>query len=544
MKRRNFLKTAGAAASAPLFIQGLPIQAMANSKFLNAMAMAPATDRVLVMIQLQGGNDGLNTIIPIDMYTHLSTPNTQGGRSDILIPETETLKFERGGIDIYPDARFNPAMLAAQDLFKEEKFMVMQGVGYQNQNFSHFRSIDIWMSGSDPHVFEQTGWLGRKLEADYPSYATTLPDEPVALTIGSGDSLTYMGSDFNYGVSVSNPESDEHIIGNNDTAPGTLYGYELDYIRDVVEQTNAFSSSVKTAYQNGMNAVAYPNSGLANQLRVVARLLSGGIQTKFFLVNIGGFDTHGNQLPGHANILRQLSEAIKAFQDDLASLTVGGAALEERVVGMTFSEFGRTIKSNTTQGTDHGTSAPLMLFGEPINSIIMGDSPTVYDSVNAEMASDLNVQFDFRSIYASVLHEWFEMDVSDINSFFGKTFEDGSNPGQDFYDGGFHCNIPILKTSTATPLVSSVSEVKKARFGQNFPNPAYESTTIPVLSNGENISISLYDMNGKMVQSVMNDYMPAGKHDIRLKTDHLPKGMYTYRVNGVSKNETYQMLIR
>lgn len=545
MKRRDFIKTTGAVMSAPILLNGLPVSAITNSSLVSALASSP-TDRVLVFVQMQGGNDGLNMVLPIDKYNYLSATGQNGGRQEILIPDTAGLKFIRGGVDQYTNTRLHPAMGSFASQYSLDKLCVVQGAGYANQSFSHFRSTDIWMSGSDPSVIEDSGWVGRKLDNENPNYGTSLPHDPLALTIGSVSPNLFQGQNYNMGVAIQNPTSSGGISSNNvDTAPNSIYGFELDYVRTVALQTNSFYTNVQAAYNAGTNISTYPNNYFANQLKTVARLLNGGIQTKFFLVTIGGFDTHDGQVDvanhsigQHANILGMLADGIAAFQDDISQLSDpnGSGPIEDRVIGMTFSEFGRTIKANTTSGTDHGTSAPLFLFGQDINPIVLGQNPEVYDTANAKMKSDLEVQFDFRSIYASILHQWFNIATADVNNYFGKSFNDGTNPGQNIYDGGLHCNLPILKPGgNWSPTTGVDAYVNSQRISNQYPNPVSDVLTITFVSSGEELELSVYNSLGQEVKHLSKAFYPSGDQNVSIPVNDLPKGNYAYSLSGKGK---------
>lgn len=555
MKRRDFVRYTAPAVTIPLFFKGMSLKAMSNSPILNALSKSAgyvADDRVLVIVQLSGGNDGVNTVLPIDQYAYLSLDNSQGGRSNILIPEAKGLKLEIQGVDQYPSTRLSPGLTSFQKLFGEEKLGLVQGVGYQNPNFSHFRATDIWLSGSDENVVETTGWIGRDLDIQYPNYYNNPYKGPLAITMGSVSSNTFLGNMDNYGLAVQDPRSNYgYMAGNNDVAPNSFHGYELEYVRGVIQTSNEYTASINDAYNRGSNAVSYPGTYLAYQLQMVARMISGGLGTKVYLVNAGGFDTHTDQHDHfdasngyHVNLWKQIGEAIQAFQNDLAAQTDSvGNKLEDKVIGYTFSEFGRTIKSNTTYGTDHGTTGPVFLFGSNINAAMLGKNPEVYNAAGSYMESDLPLQFDYRSIYATILHQWFAVPTSDIDTIFSKTFQDENTIGQDINDLGFHANLPIFKSSF-TPRVSAVKEnnavaVHKA----NYPNPFSGETVIPINSEGERIVVTVYNANGQVVRELASGFYAKGEHELRFSGEGLAKGVYLYKVSGEHQSYSKQMLV-
>ena len=344
MKRREFIqKSIPAAITLPSLINGLTVKAFTSHHLFSALLPPNDTDKVLVMIQLNGGNDGLNTVVPIEYYSAY-----YNARSNLAIPQNNLLSLNgQAGTGLHP------AMTGIQSLYNSGKMNIVQGVSYPNPNFSHFRATDIWMSASDSDENIPSGWAGRYLDTQFPGYPNNYPNssmpDPLAIQIGSLTSLVTQGPSVNMGLSISDPSSFYNLVnGIEDPAPSTPAGRELVYIRNVARQSNQYADAITDAYNNFTQQGTYPNTNLAGQLKIVARLIKGGLKTRIYMVNIGGFDTHSQQANigdtttgTHANLLSQLSDAMKAFQDDLQFL-----GIEDRVLGMTFSEFGRRIKSN------------------------------------------------------------------------------------------------------------------------------------------------------------------------------------------------------
>lgn len=402
MKRRDFLKKSIPAATViPAMLNGYSVRAFTgHSPLLQSLLLPPTdTDHVLVIVQLSGGNDGLNTVIPISTYS-----SYYNARANIAITASKIL-----ALDNYHESGLHPAMKGMQTLYNEEKLAILQAVGYPSPNFSHFRATDIWMTGSDSTTVWNTGWGGRYLNVEYPNYPTGYPNtsmpDPLAIQIGSITTLTCQGPVVNMGMSITDPTSFYNFVnGVPDPAPNSPMGYELSYIRDVANQTNQYAQRVKTAASAVTQQATYPtNNSLADQLKIVARLIKGGLKTRIYMVSYGGFDTHASQVNAtdttigtHANLLTNVSNAIKAFQDDLQFLSI-----DDHVIGMTFSEFGRRIKSNASGGTDHGAAAPVFLFGKNVVRGVYGTNPAI--PVNATVNDNIPFQYDFRSVYASIL---------------------------------------------------------------------------------------------------------------------------------------------
>ncbi len=503
MKRRSFIK-AGSALSLPFFLNGIPIRSMAMPSAF--AGMNGDTDRILILIQLNGGNDGLNTLIPLDAYDNLANL-----RSNIILPENSL-------IPITGDNALHPNMTGIADLFNNAKLNIVQSVGYPNQNRSHFRSTDIWSTGSSADEYLSTGWIGRYLENRFPDYPGNYPNndcqDPFALTIGNFVSETCQGLSSNFSLAVNNPndlfELPEGAGGNPDLS--TCYGFQLDFVRNAILQTNAYADRIIETYEAGNNQVTYPaDNRLANQLQTVAKLISGGSQTRVYIVSQGGYDTHANQAEAgdslvgeHANLLKDLSDAMKSFQDDLVALEV-----DEKVVGMTFSEFGRQIKSNDGVGTDHGNAAPLMVFGSCINPGIIGDNPEIPTTVQDQ--AGLPMQYDFRSVYGSILMDWFEVPESEVKEIFTDDFQ----------------YLPILQLCDGVPTHDFDATDIEINV---FPNPFTSYASVQFTSKAEWIRISLYDSLGSELRTIAARKFDAGEHLVKFDAHDLAPGNYFVRL--------------
>lgn len=434
MKRRNFIKNTGA-ITLPLFLNGFPLTSAntLNDEPLEAMAKrAEDTGKIIVIIQLNGGNDGLNTVLPIQQWDRLVN-----ARSNILIPESSVLPIQHNDA-----AGLHPAMTGMQTLANDEMLTIIQGVSYPNPNYSHFRATDIWMSGSQSDEILDTGWLGRTLEKKYPGFPTGYPNaqmpDPLAINIGTTLPFSLQGNHLNLGYSTSDPQVLLDII--NDTSgvvPNSDYGYELSFLRLMKDQSNVYSNKIRTAYQYSyQDTIGYPTDTLGQQLKIVARLINGGLKTPIYIVkHPHSFDSHefqvevGSKQTGkHAENLKVLSDAVYSFQQDLLRLNKA-----EKVVGMTFSEFGRRIKSNNSLGTDHGVGAPVFFFGAALNQVadllgtsemrikgMIGEAPdlpqqaTVYDQIA--------MQFDYRQVYTTVMQDWLGMTKQEADDVLGGSF--------------------------------------------------------------------------------------------------------------------------
>jgi uncharacterized protein (DUF1501 family) len=512
MHRRHFLQHTGLAAAGACFsYKGYSINPVPQIPFLNALAASGnPSERVLVLVQLIGGNDGLNTFVPLDQMDMMSKV-----RKNVFIPQNKLLK-----INGTTKNALHPVMTEFRDLYNAGLVNVVQNVGYPNQDYSHFRSTDIWMSASDSDKLVETGWTGRYLQTLHPDFPTGYPGpenpDPLAIQIGAIVSLTLMGTEVPMGMAISDPQDYYQFVNDVvEDAPDTPYGRELKYIRLVSQQAQVYYESIKAAADKGKNlSNKYPSVGdnyLADQLRIVAQLISGGLRTPVYIVTLDGFDTHNDQADSntsegrHADLLRTLSKAVGAFQDDLNKLGVA-----DRVAGMTFSEFGRTIASNGSNGTDHGAAAPLFVFGKNVIPGIIGTNPVIpKETVGSD---DLPMQHDFRSIYASALQDWFGIE----------------NP-ENVLQNKFPI-LPIFKAG-ATPVKVPPAAAPSI---SNYPNPFRQSTTFDFSTEGGAVSIQLMDNGGRVLETIAEGQFPAGAHRITFERGNLPAGNYFYqiRVNG------------
>jgi uncharacterized protein (DUF1501 family) len=407
MNRRKFLGNT-ALFSVPMMISGIPVFAGdgALHPFLEALTLSNANcDRVLVVIQMNGGNDGLNMVVPLDRYTELNN-----ARPNLLIPANQVLALNGTST-----TGLHPAMTGLRDLFNDGKVNLVQGVSYPNPNFSHFQAQDIWFTATSTLPSPDTGWLGRQLDTTFPGYPTGYPNantpDPLAIQIGGALPLSLQGPNINMGYNAPNPAALVNVATATPApAPVSDYGTELTFLRMMKDQSNAYAARITASY-NAQTTLStmYATSGnsLSDQLKIVARLIGGGLKTSVYIVNHpDSFDTHvdqvvaGNTATGyHANILSKLSVAIAAFQNDI---TLMGKA--NKVTGMTFSEFGRRVIANTSVGTDHGSGAPVIFFGAALNGGVSGTSPVL--PANPTGSTQVPLQYDFRQLYSTVMQKW------------------------------------------------------------------------------------------------------------------------------------------
>lgn len=518
MKRRTFLKQGSSAAMVPFVWGGFRMEALAQHHLMNGI-LANCEDRVLVLVQMNGGNDGLNTLLPLDQYTNLAA-----ARPDLLIPANKALNF-----DSALSLGLHPAMPEINSMYQANQLGVLQSVGYPEPNFSHFRSTDIWTSASPSDVNWTTGWMGRYLDTIFPNYPTNYPNanapDPLAITVGSVVSQTCQGPVTSMSMAIPNLNSFLDLSsGSGDPPPNNRYGYELGYLRELMSQTNQYFGVVETAADNGNNLATYPDTRLAAQLKIVANLISGGLKTAIYCVSIGGFDTHANQVVNndplvgeHTDLLTEVSGALAAFQDDLKLL-----GLEDRVLGMTFSEFGRRIRNNGSYGTDHGAAAPLFVFGKHVNPIVHGTNPVI--GTNLAVQDNVPMQFDFRSVYGSILEDWFCVPEATIKSLL---FDD-------------YQHLPILQTPA-----TAVEAPKVIQQLTNYPNPFDSYTTLQIQFEAPTeASIRIFNNEGRAIQTLAERTFPAGTVKLEFDASGLAGGMYYARIQAGNQQAIHAMVKR
>ena len=387
--RREFLKQFGAASVISLGVT--PPRFLAQAAEVSA---ASPDQRVLVMIQLAGGNDGLNTLIPYGDDAYYKA------RPGIGISKNQVLKInDRLGL--------HPRLTGLKELYDEGKLAIVQGVGYPHPDRSHFRSMDIWQSAQPQNPTPRDGWLGRALEnlldQNHASEGLTLGTDKLPLAFVSGrvtvPTLRRL-EDFQL-IDGKGPPSQAGLKRetlNRVVASSSAARSELDFLRRATATALTSADRMKSLSRNYVPAVEYPSTGLANRLKLIAQMVVAELPARMYFVSLDGFDTHAQQEGGHAALLAELSGAIHAFSQDLAGHNVG-----DRVLLSTFSEFGRRVAENGSLGTDHGAAS--MLFAmTPGKAGLYGSHPSLKELDDG----DLIHSTDFRSVYATFL-KWLQI---------------------------------------------------------------------------------------------------------------------------------------
>ncbi len=553
-------------AALPITLGGIPMKLMADNS-LTRMAGQSTNDRVLVILQMHGGNDGLNAVIPIADYDqyYFRRPN-------IGIPiKNSVRKLIKLDATLPPDAQvgLHPDMIGMKDLYDRGRMAIVQGVSYKNNNGSHFRGRDISFMGGSFDDYLSSGWVGRYLQQEFApqSYPADFPSpsmlDPLAIEMGSDVSLIFhQAGNIPTSISINDPKGFADLVnglqGFKDAGvdprgypPAALvnspYGKELSWILGLEEKSKDYAQRLYDVFQKSKEpTVTYPETypfnaptgslrnGLTPQLKLVARLLEGGAKTKVFMVKIGGFDTHAGQVESfdptmgtHAALMYHISSALHAFQNDLRE-----RGLEDRVLTVTTSEFGRRVASNGSYGTDHGTGAPMYLFGKGVQPGVTGKVPDL-------TKDNVDMQYDYRQVYASILRDWMLVSETKINNdIFFKNFLNGpKEEGTGNYE-----NLTL-----ATPIVSGVREnFISERFAlmDCFPNPAKETTTIQYKINTTNhVRLNLLDISGRNIKSLVDQEKEEGDYSVSVNVSELPSGTYLYRLTTGFVEETKKLIV-
>lgn len=388
LSRRKFLSTL-AGGSAVLSLSGRVPHFLAQAA---AAEIAGSGDTILVVLQLTGGNDGLNTVVP---YAHDAY---QKARPKLAIAAKKVLKIN-DDIGLHPSAR------GFSELLDGGKLAIVQGVGYENPNRSHFESMDIWHTCVRKGSPRATGWLGRFLDASQRPQDV----DPPAIHVGFEKLPLALAAENARVSSFGSPESFRLQDGGSQQLRDAIHALAKDsqqptdslmnFLQSSTTSALATSERISEVLGNYQTPVEYPDTALATRLKTIAQLIDAGLKTRVYYVELDGFDTHSQQAAAHAALLQQLGGAVKAFVEDVEHHGHG-----ERVLTMSFSEFGRRVAENASEGTDHGAAAPMFVAGSRVKAGLIGEHPNM-DKLED---GDLKFHTDFRQVYATILDQWLQ----------------------------------------------------------------------------------------------------------------------------------------
>ncbi|MCO6460348.1 MAG: DUF1501 domain-containing protein [Saprospiraceae bacterium] len=499
--RRRFIKSFGLAGGVGFMLGKLPISVASLTRW-SMPPILEKSDRILILIRLKGGNDGINTIIPLDQLSAYHNARPTLGFADEEM------------INLNDQIAMNPYMVELKRLWDDGMMKVIQGVGYPEQNMSHFRSTDIWASASDSDKLVNSGWIGRYVEDIFPNYVEDTPIYPPAIQIGGGSSLLFTGEQVDkLGFEAFSAEQISELAASGqvhslDNLPACSYGDQLKYIRIMTNSTYKFVESLKAAYDLGSeSSLPYEDADFPQALKIIARLIKGGLKTKIYVVELDGFDTHANQIPTHEMLWKQFSGGVNNFYKDFE-----GTTYEDKILTVTFSEFGRRVQQNDGPGTDHGAASVMLAFGKCLEGNgTLGKYPSL-----TELDDNDNLVFnvDFRHIYSTLFTEWLCLEDDHSDAILFKDFGDP-------LDFGFMCQE--VSSVNKRPK-SSYSHFASYGLGDVFINYTIPKDTM--------VMVELISMDGKAILLDRPMLKKAGTYQIPVKQSQrkLMPGAYVYRI--------------
>jgi len=541
MNRRKFIKLSATASAISL----TPLQLQAALKTFTPFMNCPdISNRKLVLINLSGGNDGLNTIVPLNQYDIYSNlrPSIKvpvsGANQYITLDRTLTSEQQIG---------LNPALTGVKELYDKGWLRIMQSVGYPSQNKSHFRSNDLYLTGNDGNSVlngSNTGWMGRFMELYYENLLNQ--SFPIAIEIGAVNTSlgfhSHGANNLSINLTRQDPERFYSIVNGLSgepplNFPDSDYGDQLRFLTGTDSLTNTYSQAISTAFDRGTNGISYPDNDLANQLKTVARLISGDLQTKIYMVHIHGFDTHDSQVQGkgevigsHYNLLSNLSSAMEAFVNDLEKQN-----LADDVVGLTYSEFGRKAAENGGLGTDHGEIAPMFVFGKPVRGGVSGTNPDLTEATSNNNYQLKTVQYDYRQTFATILQNFLGADDAVIDdTFFNHTLQDSfvNLKVGDILKSEYDVSLGCIPTQN-----DNFQEDKKWLL---YPNPFKNTINLSSIEYPESVSYKIYNASGVLLLQ-RTDFLVNGTATADLP--NFSSGVYIFEIllsNG--ENEVHKVV--
>ncbi len=464
MNRRIFLKNSISASVAPVFLTGFGSQMLSASVLPASFSNSNNyEDRCLVILYMAGGNDIVNTVLPLDQYDTYAchrplvrlddcdflqlsnTPISCSAQNPVICNVNGENVDVNAGNDLttFTNASlgFHPSLTGLKSLFDAEQLKIIQRVGYDQVNGSHFSAESILLRGIDGtsvNSAEKEGWIARFLRERYPQYAG-VPFEgqldPLGVCFSNPVKLGFHSQEeHNYHLNLTNQNPGElyNTVSGISGSPITEFGDNcidqmLQYATIIEKSTQVYSNRIQCVFDHGDSIIQtipqeqpqYPDTDLASQFKTVSRLLKGGSKTKVFMLQVGGFDTHVNQLGTHAQLLQNVSDSITAFQAELAQ-----NQLNDQVLTVAFSEFGRKVIDNGGGGTDHGTLSSMFVIGDGLDTSVnskkvLGDNLNLADLNNQGAPNPTQIQHDYRTVYSKILKQWFGASNDALNNTFG-----------------------------------------------------------------------------------------------------------------------------
>jgi uncharacterized protein (DUF1501 family) len=522
MERRKFIQISALSSASTLFLNGHQIKAFSKTNLLEEIPSEIIDGRSLVMIQLSGGNDGLNTLIPLNQYDNYANlrptakiKNT-GANSGLELDSTLALEDQ---------LLIHPSLTGFKSLYDSGKLRIIHNVGYPRINKSHFTSRALMFNGGDgtpENSTKTSGWMARFLNSgyDFNEY-----NDPLGIQLGNKKPSLGFHSEHEHKVDVNLTGQDVSgyysVISNiGNPLPPTIdnsdYGDNIQFIGNTESATNAYSQRISEVFNAGSNSsIVYPQHDLANQLKTVAKMIKGGSKTKIFLVHIGGFDTHADQVESatnshlgkHSELLKEVSESIKAFQDDITSL-----GIDKKIITTTFTEFGRKPLENGNLGTDHGNLGPMFVIGTHVKGGISGSSLNL--SEVTKHYDNTKMQYDYRQVFSTIISDFLGANSSVLTA---TEFES--------FDGGNKMNLIADNQIANVDHIDSISEPINSI--TVLPNFIEDEFSIRFVSESlQRVYIVVYDLNGSIISKLPQDFKPGINLIQNININHLNQGHY------------------
>ncbi len=502
--RRSFLQALGLVGGGSMMLANTPLSVSRPSPLSIALSQS-VNENILILVRLQGGNDGFNTIIPVydyDVYAN--------ARPLIRIPPSEFINLD-------DDYAMPKPMNKLEGVWGEGQMKVVHGVGYESSSLSHFKGSDIY-ANTNLLEDDRTGFMGRYFGEIYPDYFFNPPPSPPSIQIGSIGNLVFKGPESDYSFAVSDPRRLLQIIENetfynlDGVDENCTYGEKLRFLREATNTTFDYADVISAAYERSSAYEGYLDDSLGRQFSIISRLIKGGLGTKVYLVTLGGFDTHNNQTQRHQQLLTSFSEAISTFYADLTA-----AGWDDKVLSMTMSEFGRRFRENGSLGTDHGTAAPTMFFGTGLNGNgFVGEHP---DLNNLTRGGNVTNTMDFRQVYATVMKDWLCIDEGLV----GRSLLDSDGGPFESLDLGFNCSgtNPNIPTDG-----EGLTHIPTYSDSQTFINIVTPQTT--------HVDVALFNVVGQKVATLANEMLMEGVDMVinvkESANTRLSTGPYVYQI--------------
>jgi len=510
--RRDFLVKSGLlGAGFSMAMNNHVFSSPQPSELLNALNSSDS-EKILVLLRFDGGNDGLNTIIPRGNNFYYNNRQIIGIGEDELIP-------------VDADNGFHPNMAPLMNQWNDGVMAAIHNVSYPSPSQSHFRGQDIWASASDSDQVVESGIFGRYFETVLPSFIDAPPVIPAALQIGLRSDTLFQASESSRSLSIVDPNQFYSIA-----QQGQLYStvglgactrdLEKAFLRQTANSSFFYADSIQRAYEAAQPltpAINYPTDNLGKSLNIVGQMIKGKLGTKVYLVRLGGFDTHSNQIARHGGIMASFGNAVNAFMEDMKQYNES-----ENVLLMTYSEFGRTWNENASEGTDHGIGGPMFLFGEGIGGGFHGSQP---DLTDLGPNDDPDYENDFRNVYASVLKNWLCIDPTLVDYTMGNSFD--PMPG-------------LIPTCNYEESANNRASLMGHKIRLTAPNIIEFHYAIKYRSK---VQLQLLNKQGQVLFNFVDEVKDGGAYVYSFNTNdfNLPSGKYHYRLN--SAGESYNRRI-